>query len=114
MNEKASFNLNGADGKQYEATPENSHLFLYLGELGLYSNATVQLSEEPPVFTRIFYHHDGFNQVRDYMLENCYPSSVNLRIVGAGVLNSFEKEMKTMAGDLDTIPDDWTNEEPEA
>lgn len=113
MSELPSFGLNGKNGEMYEGTPDNSHLYLYLGELGLYSNATVQLTEDPPVFTRVFYHHPGFNQVRDYMLENGYPVSANLRRVGEGVLKSFENDIATQTEDTDMFPSEWLDGDTE-
>lgn len=114
MENNPTFGLNGKNGEQYEGTPDNAELFMYLGKIGLYSHALVQLSYEPPVFTRLFNHHTGFTRVRDYMLENGYPIHANLRAVGASVLKSFELDMANQAEDLDRIPSDWLDEQEEA
>lgn len=105
--ELPAFELKLQNGETLEATPENTELVMYLGNIGIYSHFTTRIQQDPPAYARIFHHMEGFNQARDFMMENGYPMYVNLRKVGDSIIKSFDSSIAREAKGIDSIPEDW-------
>lgn len=97
----------------FEATPENTSLYLYLGSLACYSNVFLQGTdpEQPKAGSFVFAHSPAFEDIRDFMLENEYPAHVNLREVPDCDVEAFDRMVGMNTSDIgDSIPDEWLDD----
>lgn len=105
--EEPYFTLKGKNNERWQIGPDKSILYRHLGSLSMYDNVTAQLTDNPPTFTRVFRHQNGYNELESHMMEAGYPMSVNLRKVAQAILNSFEQSISAQTEDIDTFPESW-------
>lgn len=104
-----NLHMNGGD---FEATPENTSLFLFAGQLSMYNHVFIRLEdrdENTVSGTYVFSTHQVYERMRDYMLQQGYPAHVNLRDIAQCDLDAYEQMIAQQIGDIsDTIPEEWT------
>lgn len=101
--------LHMEDGSEQEATPQNSSLFMFIGENATRNHAFFQ--QEAPDENHVikgmylFSFHPAFEKVRDFMMEHGFPMHVNLLEVAEcderAYQAALEKEIARQGKDLD-------------
>ena len=99
-------------GEKFEATPDNTSLFMFAGNLALYNHVFVVTKENEAEGTAegtyVFWTHQVYETMRDYMMQNGYPIHANLRHLAQCDLDAYENMIKQQIGDVgDTVPDEW-------
>lgn len=111
QNPAMKLNLAGAE---FEATPENTSLFAYLGHLACYSHVFLQLGDNErgqATATYVFSSHPAFETMREYMFENGYPLHVNLQEVAECDVGAFEAMIEQQMSDIESgVPDEWAEQ----
>jgi hypothetical protein len=109
MEQEPGFKLSLADGRELEATRDNTTLFTFIGKLSLYDHVFFLTDQERNMGTYLFNVNPMFDEVQDYMITNDYPAHINLRDVAQCDIDAFDKMVSTdVAIDLEGgIPEDW-------
>ena len=115
MSELPSIRLNAGE-TEFDATPENSSLYMHLGHLAVYNHVFLEQgdSDKPDTLrgTYLFATGDWFTELAEFMASNGYPLHVNLRSVAKGDVEAFNKMVAQQTADIgDTVPDDWLKDE---
>lgn len=103
----------GLGSSEFAATPENSHLFTFMGRLAMYNHIFLVTDETDGtlsgtyLFNRIHIPDEMFNELGTFMVENGYHADLNKREVPDCDVNAFNANLELQTGDLDTIPEDW-------
>lgn len=95
--------LNISSG-EFLATRENTRLYTHLGSLALYDH--VFCSGEQTGFY-IFSFVDGYQTMKEYMLENNYPAYINHTEAAQVDIDAYDRAVHRSVGDIDHIPDGW-------
>lgn len=108
MNEQdPSMKLHFGD-REFEATPDNTTLFRFMGQLAMYNHVFFATDEENGVGTYLFNQHPFYQEIEAYMVENKYPTHDNLRAVAECDVNAFKKMVDNYTEEIpDYVPDDW-------
>jgi hypothetical protein len=77
-----------------------------MGALAIYDHAYFDLSDNQ--CTRIWRHDASYETVERYMLGNGFPLHANLREVNKHDVDAYDEMIKRQAGDLESIPEDWS------
>lgn len=104
MEDLPSMSLNMGERGEFEATPENTSLFNFLGHLACYNHVFIQLGdedEETMTGTYVFSTHPVYRQMAEYMMQNGYPMHLNLRQVAECDQNAFNRMVEQQASTLD-------------
>lgn len=113
MSETPRINLNLGE-ETFEATPENSSLYMHLGSLACYNHVFLEkgtAEDNTLTGTYIFSVTPVFDELAEYMAANGYPMHVNLRQVAKCDVDAFNRMVSQQVEDYDTIPDGWLDEE---
>lgn len=107
--------LKGGD-TEYELTPENSALYVFLGRLACYSHVFMETArtddQKRRIGNYIFSNHSVFNEIANFMSSRGYPMHVNLREVEQCDIDAFDSFISQQAGDIgDTIPNEFFDDE---
>lgn len=107
--------------REYEATPENTSLFRFMGKLAMFDHIFLATDEHPdgedtPIGgLYIFRDIDLFDDIEDFMLEHDYPMHLNLREVAQCDYDAHQKYITQCVEEESVeLPDefnleDWTN-----
>lgn len=101
-------------GSEFEATPENTTLFTFLGRIACYSHVFIQTGpedDEVMVGTYVFASHPVYENMAQFMAEYGYPMHTNLREVADCDVNAYDRMISQQTNDLDHIPDEWLGNE---
>lgn len=96
---------------EFDATPENSHLFTFIGNLASRSHVfleTGKADEKTMIGTYIFADAPVFNDMFDYMTQQGYPVHLNLRSIPECDEDAYQKyvDQNVEAAEIpDEIPD---------
>lgn len=95
--------------REFEATPENTTLFRFVGKLALYNHIFMLTVPEENIGAYLFNQHPVYKEFEDYMVKNQYPIHDNLREVAECDLDAFENMLRENAADIgDYPPEDWS------
>lgn len=98
--------ING--GEEFIATRDNSTLYKFFGHLALYDHAFFVIDEHAGQGFYIFNQHPSFAEMAEYMIENDYPSHLNIRQVSECDVQAFDGMVAREAEALDGgVPEDW-------
>lgn len=99
--------------REFEATPDNTSLFQFMGRLACYNHVFMQTNEEDeePTGTYVFNQHPVYPQMIEYMIANDYPMHLNLRQVAECDVNAFNQMVQQYTGDLDSELDKLLGQE---
>lgn len=97
------------NGEAIIATPENTTLFAFIGELAVYDHVFIQtgMEESYPMGAYLFKNQDIWHDLVDFMVTNEYPQHVCMRDVAQCDVDAFEH---TMYGDVRheaSFPQEW-------
>lgn len=112
MSELPKIRLNLSDG-EFEATPENSHLYMHLGALACYNHVFLEKGRQEDNTlsgTYIFSITPVFDEMAEFMAENGYPMHVNLRTVAQCDVDAFNRMVEQQVGEFDSFPDEWVED----
>lgn len=120
--ERPSLRLTLTDGSEFIATPDNSYLFTFLGQMATnvpnseYNHVFV--CDETTVPPRAFYifentpptaeHKDMFDRMMKYMIRNDYPLTLNHRTISDSDKAAYDQSLSEYVDSFDSIPDDWS------
>jgi hypothetical protein len=97
----------------YEATPENSSLYLFLGRFACFSHAFFEMGETEDGRQSgmyMFAHHPKYPEIADFMYHTGYPIHANLRVLTDGDRDAFDSAIAQSLDDLgDGLPDGWSD-----
>lgn len=93
------------DGER-ELNRGNARLYTHMGHLAIYDHVFVSGDEELLGFY-VFNFVGGFDELKDFMLRNEYPSYLNMTEVSQGDIDAYDRVIQASMGDIDAIPDDW-------
>lgn len=104
--------------QEYELTPENSTLYVYLGHLACYSHVFMETAATDDNRRRIgnyiFSTHSTFTEIANFMASRGYPMHVNLREVPDCDIKAFNDMVAQQIGDIgDTVPEGWDDGNPQ-
>ena len=104
----------GLSGGEFEATPENSHLYTFMGRLAMYNHIFLVTSEGEGtisgtyLFNQIHTSQEVFDELSDFMIANDYHTDLNRREVPDCDVKAYDDTVVGMTEDLgDTIPEGW-------
>lgn len=110
MSEQDGFTLK-VGGQEYEASRDNLSLFTFFGHLACYNHAFLVLhdpeEDEAAEGMFIFASNPGFEELANYMFEHNYPMHLNLREVGPGDRDAFDRAMLSDLTNSDSFPEEW-------
>lgn len=92
---------------EFEATPDNTTLFRFVGRLALYNHVFMLTGPDEGAGAYLFNQNSHYKEFEDYMIENNYPLHDNLRDVAQHDLDAFDSAIKQGLSGLDHVPDDW-------
>jgi len=94
---------------EFEATPDNTTLFRFVGKLALYNHVFMLTDPEESTGAYLFNQHPYYAEFEEYMITNKYPLHDNLRDVAQCDLDAFENMVKENLKDIeDYPPEDWS------
>ena len=110
MEQEPSMNISFPDGFEFEAKPDNTVLFTFMGKLALYDHVFFIRDEEKGQGSYLFNLHSSYEEVKGYMLENGYPAHINMQEVAECDMNAFDHMLHNDAeAELESgVPDDWS------
>lgn len=83
------------DGGEFEARPDNSHLYTFMGRLALYNHVFCFDVQDGEVQQSFYIFQsvdtDGYNELEKYMIDNYYPAHLNLREVSGNDASAHER-----------------------
>lgn len=98
-------------GEKYRATPENTSLYLFAGELAMYNHVYhLKKNEvgEPASGVYIFNFNTGYEALKKCLIENRFPLFVNQRSVQEGDVSAHTQAIDTIKVLIpNTIPESW-------
>ena len=103
--------LEFGDGSEFEATPDNTALFTFMGALACYDHVFIAMEE--PENNRVqgsyvFISNKMFGPLVEHILEHDYPLHLNLRQVAECDEEAYARMIHKEADDLDAgVPEDW-------
>lgn len=92
---------------EFEATPDNTTLFRFVGQLALYNHVFMVTRPEESTGAYLFNQHPYYKEFEEYIIENNYPLHDNLRDVAQCDIDAFDNMIKQELDGLDHVPDDW-------
>lgn len=107
MEHEPCMRIDFGDEVEFEAVPENTSLFRFMGHLAMYNHAFFAKSETGGVY--LFAAHPGYAEVEEYMLENDYPIHDKLRGVAQCDMDAYDNMVKSCLTDIEAgVPEDWS------
>jgi hypothetical protein len=113
----AHIDLSLTDGRERRMDRNNSILFTHLGELALdcYDHVFIidgdpdgDPEEDESGGIYVFRHHEAFEALVDFMMENSFPMRLNATKVADCDREAYDRDVERRAAALpDTIPEDW-------
>lgn len=98
-------------GEEFEATPDNAHLYKFLGELACYSHVFLVTGYDDDADSYkgsyIFQNSAVFGQLALIMMNNGFPLHLNLREVPDCDVSAFNRMIDQQVADIDDFPDEW-------
>lgn len=97
----------------FEATPENSTLFTFVGHLASRSHVfllTGEVNNDVMTGSYIFEASGAFDSMHEFMIQNEYPMHLNLREIAQcdeDAYNQYVDKVVTSAAVDDFVPSDW-------
>lgn len=93
---------------EFEATPDNTTLFRFVGKLALYNHVFMLTKPEESTGAYLFNQHPYYAEFEEYMIANKYPLHDNLRDVAQCDLDAFENMVNRDIEEIpDFLPEDW-------
>lgn len=93
-------------GSEFEAVPDNTSLFRFVGQLAMYNHIFFARHENSGVY--LFSTHQVYPQIEEYMVENSYPIHDHMRDVPQCDLDAFDRMIQQHVGDIgDSVPEEW-------
>ena len=89
------------------ATPDNTALFRFAGQLAMYDHVFMLTDEEKELGTYIFNQNDAYEQMEDYIIEYDFPIHDNMRSVAECDQRAFEKFVQSQMTDIADFPPEW-------
>lgn len=106
---KMTLQLNGRE--DFEATPENTSLFQFAGQLACYNHVFIQTGEETDEVSMgayVFNTHPVYHEMVAFMVRHEYPMHLYLREVAECDINAFNNMIAQHASELDNgVPEEW-------
>lgn len=110
MENEAAFSVS-VNGKEIDATPDNSWLMTYMGKLAMYNNIVVRVQDKPEMYAKLFRHQFPVDEVGDDMIANDYPVHMNLIEVDQHTLDCMDNAISAEASALEYgVPQEWLSE----
>lgn len=99
------------NGEKIIATPENTTLFAFIGELAVYDHVFIELGMEDstPNGAYLFKNQDVWHDLVDFMVTNEYPQHVCLREVAECDVNAFDHTMYPDVRHMASFPQEWAH-----
>lgn len=105
------------EGKEHELTPDNTHLFRYLGEKAIYNHIYMMLrdgDEEQGVylFQSSFVGEDDspFSEILHHMLKHNFPIHLNQPEISPLDEQAFRNRFQADLDSNDSFPEGWEQE----
>lgn len=96
------------DGSEFEATPDNTALFMYIGAIACYSHVFIVMDEEASTVAYVFSSNNMFVPIANHILEHNYPVHLHLREVAECDEAAYSRMIHREANDLEAgVPEDW-------
>lgn len=97
------------NGEKIIATPENTTLFAFIGELAVYDHVFIAYTEEESSMTGayLFKNQEVWHDLVDFMVTNEYPQHVCLREVAQCDVDAFEATMYPDVRHNASFPQEW-------
>ena len=101
--------LSFENGHDIEATRDNTMLYTYLGAQAIYNHIFVVKDDEGAQAGGAYIFSDlpVFGEIRDYMQRNDFTQYLNMRDVAECDKQAYERHIKKLCGNLDTVPEEW-------
>lgn len=95
--------------RRFEATPDNTSLFRFMGHLAMYNHVFIVTDEEEGQGTYLFAQNPAYPTFEQYMIENEYPIHDHLRDIANCDVEAFDKMIAQYGASLpDYLPDDFS------
>lgn len=105
MSELETFAYVNAGGERHEANAENTSVYQHLGNLALYDNVFVQISDKSGIY--IWKHNDGYEDIATSAVEHGATLHLNLREVSEIDLKAYDKFVLADLEKSQGIPENW-------
>lgn len=108
MENEPSMQLSFGNGGEFEATPENTSLYRFVGRLACHNHVFIVTNPEESAGTYIFSITPVYREMEAYMVANDYPIHDHLRQVAQCDLDAYERMLNQAAENLsDDMLGEW-------
>lgn len=99
------------NGEKFLATPENTTLFAFIGELAVYDHVFIEtgMTESTPTGAYLFKNQEAWDDIVDFMVTNDYTQHVNLREVAECDRDAFNRTFYEDVRHFASFPQEWAH-----
>lgn len=97
------------NGEKFKATPENTTLFQFVGELAVYDHVFIEtgMEDSTPTGAYLFKNQEVWHDLVDFMVTNEFPQHVCLREVAECDRDAFNHTFYQDVRNLASFPEEW-------